>query len=269
MYLGGECRPIALPALCPMAQRPARGAPGAKARRGRRPVPPRRHHLRRLRPGRRRRAPDPLRHRAARAAARGMDAARERPEAARARAQRLHSRHLPRPADPEGGRRSPPNRFCATRSTVRRCRASMCPAASTPTSPASTSCATTPANSCVLEDNLRVPSGVSYMLENRKMMMRLFPELFSAHRVAPVDHYPDVLLDNLRSVAPTGVADPDGGAADRGRAQQRLLRTRLSGAADGHRAGRGPGSLRARRSGVHAHHPGPAARRCDLSAHRR
>ena len=61
---------------------------------------------------------------------------------------------------------------------------------------------------CVLEDNLRVPSGVSYMLENRKMMMRLFPELFSENRVAPVDHYPDVLLDNLRSVAPTGVADP-------------------------------------------------------------
>jgi uncharacterized circularly permuted ATP-grasp superfamily protein len=60
----------------------------------------------------------------------------------------------------------------------------------------------------VLEDNLRVPSGVSYMLENRKMMMRLFPELFSGQRVAPVDHYPDVLLDNLRSVAPTGVADP-------------------------------------------------------------
>jgi uncharacterized circularly permuted ATP-grasp superfamily protein len=49
---------------------------------------------------------------------------------------------------------------------------------------------------------------VSYMLENRKMMMRLFPELFSSHRVAPVDHYPDVLLDNLRRVAPIGVADP-------------------------------------------------------------
>ena len=65
-----------------------------------------------------------------------------------------------------------------------------------------------PGEFCVLEDNLRVPSGVSYMLENRKMMMRLFPELFSAHRIAPVDHYPDVLLDNLRSVAPTGVADP-------------------------------------------------------------
>ena len=42
----------------------------------------------------------------------------------------------------------------------------------------------------VLEDNLRVPSGVSYMLEDRKMMMRLFPELFTENRVAPVAHYP-------------------------------------------------------------------------------
>lgn len=60
----------------------------------------------------------------------------------------------------------------------------------------------------VLEDNLRVPSGVSYMLEGRKMMMRLFPELFAHHKVAPVAHYPDMLLDNLRSVAPVGVNDP-------------------------------------------------------------
>jgi uncharacterized circularly permuted ATP-grasp superfamily protein len=60
----------------------------------------------------------------------------------------------------------------------------------------------------VLEDNLRVPSGVSYMLEDRKMMMRLFPDLFAKHRIAPVEHYPDLLLDNLRSVAPRGVTDP-------------------------------------------------------------
>ncbi len=60
----------------------------------------------------------------------------------------------------------------------------------------------------VLEDNLRVPSGVSYMLEDRKMMMRLFPELFARHKVAPVAHYPDLLLDMLRSVAPQGVDDP-------------------------------------------------------------
>src|ERR1043165_8552824 len=60
----------------------------------------------------------------------------------------------------------------------------------------------------VLEDNLRVPSGVSYMLEDRRMMMRLFPELFARHSIAPVEHYPDMLLENLRSVAPTGVSDP-------------------------------------------------------------
>lgn len=60
----------------------------------------------------------------------------------------------------------------------------------------------------VLEDNLRTPSGVSYMLENRKMMMRLFPELFSMHAVAPVEHYPDMLLDTLRASAPAGVLDP-------------------------------------------------------------
>jgi len=61
----------------------------------------------------------------------------------------------------------------------------------------------------VLEDNLRVPSGVSYMLENRKMSMRLFPELFSMHRVAPVAHYPDLLLETLRAVAPGGVNEPN------------------------------------------------------------
>ena len=60
----------------------------------------------------------------------------------------------------------------------------------------------------VLEDNLRVPSGVSYMLENRKMMMRLFPELFVRNRVAPVEHYPDNLLENLRSVSPHNTDDP-------------------------------------------------------------
>ena len=58
----------------------------------------------------------------------------------------------------------------------------------------------------VLEDNLRTPSGVSYMLEDRKMMMRLFPELFARQAIAPVDHYPDLLLNNLRSVAPESSA---------------------------------------------------------------
>jgi uncharacterized circularly permuted ATP-grasp superfamily protein len=61
----------------------------------------------------------------------------------------------------------------------------------------------------VLEDNLRTPSGVSYMLEDRKMMMRLFPELFARQAIAPVEHYPDLLLNNLRSVAPKGISNPN------------------------------------------------------------
>ncbi|NMM10561.1 MAG: circularly permuted type 2 ATP-grasp protein [Polaromonas sp.] len=60
----------------------------------------------------------------------------------------------------------------------------------------------------VLEDNLRVASGVSYMLEGRKMMMRLFPELFSENRVAPVAHYPDLLLETLRAMAPPATDEP-------------------------------------------------------------
>jgi uncharacterized circularly permuted ATP-grasp superfamily protein len=61
----------------------------------------------------------------------------------------------------------------------------------------------------VLEDNARTPSRVSYMLENREIMLRLFPELFSRHRVAPVENYPDELLATLKSVAPlTTSADP-------------------------------------------------------------
>lgn len=54
----------------------------------------------------------------------------------------------------------------------------------------------------VLEDNCRTPSGVSYMLENREIMMRMFPELFRENRIAPVERYPQVLRRTLASVAP-------------------------------------------------------------------
>ena len=60
----------------------------------------------------------------------------------------------------------------------------------------------------VLEDNLRVPSGVSYMLENRRMMARLIPELFARQQIAPVERYPDALLSTLREAAPDGIDDP-------------------------------------------------------------
>ncbi|SJM95607.1 conserved hypothetical protein [Crenothrix polyspora] len=60
----------------------------------------------------------------------------------------------------------------------------------------------------VLEDNLRTPSGVSYMVENRKTMMRLFHELFAKHTVEPVEHYPQMLLNTLREAAPPNVEYP-------------------------------------------------------------
>ena len=55
----------------------------------------------------------------------------------------------------------------------------------------------------VLEDNCRTPSGVSYMLENREIMMRMFPELFRENRIEPVDTYPEKLRRTLASVAPS------------------------------------------------------------------
>jgi uncharacterized circularly permuted ATP-grasp superfamily protein len=61
----------------------------------------------------------------------------------------------------------------------------------------------------VLEDNARTPSGVSYMLENREVMMLLFPDLFSRHHIAPVETYPEELLATLQSIAPkTAPAEP-------------------------------------------------------------
>jgi uncharacterized circularly permuted ATP-grasp superfamily protein len=59
----------------------------------------------------------------------------------------------------------------------------------------------------VLEDNVRTPSGISYVLENRVAMTRLVPELFAHYRVRPVDHYPQLLLAALRAVAPSADAE--------------------------------------------------------------
>jgi len=61
---------------------------------------------------------------------------------------------------------------------------------------------------CVLEDNLRIPSGVSYMLENRAVTKRVFPELFAEQHIQPVDGYPTRLYELLTSLAPDDVADP-------------------------------------------------------------
>jgi uncharacterized circularly permuted ATP-grasp superfamily protein len=61
----------------------------------------------------------------------------------------------------------------------------------------------------VLEDNLRVPSGVSYMLTNRRVMKRIFPELFRNYNVRPIEQYTQLLLGALRSLAPEGRPEPN------------------------------------------------------------
>jgi uncharacterized circularly permuted ATP-grasp superfamily protein len=61
----------------------------------------------------------------------------------------------------------------------------------------------------VLEDNLRVPSGVSYMLENRLVMKRVFPELFENYQILPVDDYPSQLFDTLAALSPRPAELPE------------------------------------------------------------
>ncbi|MGH8986519.1 MAG: circularly permuted type 2 ATP-grasp protein [Acidimicrobiia bacterium] len=63
-------------------------------------------------------------------------------------------------------------------------------------------------NFLVLEDNLRTPSGISYVVENRRAMTHVFPELFARHRIRRVSDYPQRLLQVLRAAAPSGVDDP-------------------------------------------------------------
>ncbi|HJU64885.1 MAG TPA: circularly permuted type 2 ATP-grasp protein, partial [Gemmatimonadaceae bacterium] len=60
----------------------------------------------------------------------------------------------------------------------------------------------------VLEDNLRVPSGVSYMLANRQIVKQVYPQLFEHYHVRPIDHYPRTLLAHLREIAPEACSDP-------------------------------------------------------------
>ena len=98
----------------------------------------------------------------------------------------------------------------------------------------------------VLEDNLRTPSGVSYMIENRIVERRTLPEFFSRYRVRRVEHYPALLLQALRDLSPRGRDDAVDRAADARHLQLGLLRAHLPGARDGHRAGRGPRPRRAR-----------------------
>ena len=122
----------------------------------------------------------------------------------------------------------------------------------------------------MLEDNLRVPSGVSYMLENRKMMMRLFPELF-ATQLDPrrSQHYPDLLLEILRGVAPAGVNDPTVAVLTPGPYNSAYFEHAFLAQQMGVELVEGQDLFVAGRHGVHAHHARAAAGACDLPADRR
>ncbi|MEZ5089836.1 MAG: circularly permuted type 2 ATP-grasp protein [Micropruina sp.] len=61
----------------------------------------------------------------------------------------------------------------------------------------------------VLEDNVRVPSGVSYVMTNRRAMFSALPEVTNRHRIRPVEQYPLQLLAALRAAAPNGISDPN------------------------------------------------------------
>ena len=108
----------------------------------------------------------------------------------------------------------------------------------------------------VLEDNLRCPSGVSYVLQNQQVMKRTLPHAFNMSRVRPVDGYASHLLSLLRAMAPPTTKKPTIVLLTPGHAQLGLLRARLPGAADGDRAGRGARSAGGRRAGGDGAPPG-------------
>ena len=103
-------------------------------------------------------------------------------------------------------------------------------------------------NYLVLEDNLRCPSGVSYMIENRAAMRRAFPNLFQSYGVRPVEGYPKTLLKSLRAHRPAARRQAQRRPADARGLQQRLFRAHLPRPPDGHthRGGPRPGRPRTR-----------------------
>ena len=147
--------------------------------------------------------------------------------------------------------------------------ASTCRTAPTSTSAAPTSSATSDGTFLVLEDNARTPSGVSYVLENRHLMLRVFPDLSTGLGLRPVDDYGRKLLEALREVAPAGVARPAGRAALARRLQLGLFRARLPRPRDGRAAGRGPRPRGRGRPRLHADHRRARAGRRDLPPDRR
>ena len=111
----------------------------------------------------------------------------------------------------------------------------------------------------MLEDNLRSPSGVSYMLENRQAMKRTFPDLFARYGVRGDRPLPAGAARGAAHGRAARVGRPDRRPAHARRAQLRLLRALVPRPADGHRARRGPRPRLPRRGRLHAHDARPAS----------
>ena len=135
----------------------------------------------------------------------GVAAPDGRHRAARARAQRLHVRHLPPPGDHQGRDASPRSSSSTTSAFVPEMIGVEPPLGIYSHIIGIDIVRTSENDFFVLEDNTRTPSGVSYMLENRETMMHMFPDLFAKNRVAPVENYPEHLLKTLESVAPSNL----------------------------------------------------------------
>ena len=121
----------------------------------------------------------------------------------------------------------------------------------------------------VLEDNLRVPSGVSYMLTNRQVMKRIFPQLFRSAACARSSTTARRCSRTLRSLAPEGRPEPTIVLLTPGVYNSAYFEHAYPRPADGHRAGRRPRPGHPRQYRLHADHRRPAARRRDLPPRRR
>ena len=121
----------------------------------------------------------------------------------------------------------------------------------------------------VLEDNMRCPSGVSYVLENREVMKRTFPQVFEGLCVRPVDDYPDRLLETLQYVAPEGVQNPVVALLTPGVYNSAYFEHSFLAQQMGIELVTGSDLVVSEGYVLHAHHQRSASRGRDLSPHRR
>src|SRR5258707_730028 len=128
-----------------------------------------------------------------------MAANRQGPEATHPRTESFHTRPLPRPENHQGQSGARGDHFLVQGFSRAMHRTESTTGNLVPHSDGQI---------YVLEDNLRCPSGVSYVLENRRLMKSLFPEVFNASHIMPVSNYPIRLRDMLEYLAPDGVASP-------------------------------------------------------------